>query len=383
MRQTDAEVVILAWDMDGSMGECAVCRAFEDVDSQIGAALRQYVKSSTQLVSGSVGEVIIRPATNRKDRGLEQRNTLVGRARPYKKYSTPTVLAKVLQGVRTVLESAENTEVALEKDDKSLVQTLYEQYSGKPSIWSNSYKSLLMRIGYDAHCLGLEDRKYEVFFDLTHPGEESVAGSMKLDIILGLAWQYQGEKEVELNIFDDRFYDPEPGDEEPMTAVCMFLREYPQVLPSNVTVKMHKLDYFELQRFVEVGAAKRGVVTGQDSVDREESVEKIRNLGEEVFGDATEQERTKLLEAMMGPQYEIRGTSGLSALYNTPGLAFWEQVMHPAAQAFCLYYNWHKSASADTIWDFARKQQIEDLLQTNHCKITEASAEKEGATNRP
>ena len=85
------EVVILAWDMDGSIGESVLCDALARKESVVRQQFTDYLQQNTSVFSEHTKQVIIQPATNRKDQGLEYRNTLS----KVRKYATSIVLEKV------------------------------------------------------------------------------------------------------------------------------------------------------------------------------------------------------------------------------------------------------------------------------------------------
>lgn len=375
------EVVILAWDMDGSIGESVVCDALARRESVVRQQFTDYLQQNTSVFSEHTKQVIIQPATNRKDQGLEYRNTL----RKVRKYATSIVLEKVAVCVREMLAEAQKEDCDVVVDNTPLVQRLYSQYAGTAGIWAGSYQSFLQTLDAQARIGGKASSLVD-YFDITQShSERSIAGDMKLDILLALVWQQWGEKPIEWNFFDDRFYtDYDSDDSSPLHPVCRFLAEYPYIIPANIVMKIHKLDYFELSSFTEVWAQKQGLPLPLDSCENPQAIATWIDMTEVSWQAADEEAKKALKKRIWSHEYTIVGTSvAQESLWSKSGLTLWLDLLQPAAEAFWVYNRMQQIDSQSLVWYEMAKQKITDLLGEHLEVVREASAKKEGMHRGP
>ncbi len=375
------EVVILAWDMDGSIGESVLCDALARRESVVRKQFTDYLQQNTSVFSEHTKQVIIQPATNRKDQGLELKNT----QGKLKKYATSIVLEKVAVCVREILTGAQKEDCDVVVDNTPLVQRLYSQYAGIGETWTGSYQSFLQTLDAQAR-IGSKTSSLADYFDFTKSHiEQSIAGDMKLDIILTLVWQQWGEKPVEWNFFDDRFYTNYTSDDsEPLHLLCQFLAAYSSLLPANVTAKMHKLDHFELGRFIEAQAREKRKSLPEESCDIEGAISTWIDWVDTCWHEVDDSTRARLSQRIWSHEYTIVGTSTIrESLWSKPGLEIWLDLLQPAAEAFWIYSRMHQIGSKPPVWYEMIKQKITDLLGRHQKVITEASAKQDGAHRGP
>lgn len=375
------EVVILAWDMDGSIGESVLCDALASRESVVRQQFTDYLQQNTSVFSEHTKQVIIQPATNRKDQGLEYRNIL-GKVR---KYATSIVLEKIAVCMREMLTEAQKEDCDVVVDSIPLVQRLYSQYAGTGEIWAGSYQSLLQTLDTQARTGGKASSLVD-YFDITQShSERSIAGDMKLDILLALVWQQWGEKPIEWNFFDDRFYtDYDSDDSSPLHPVCRFLAEYPYIIPANIVMKIHKLDHFELSSFTEVWAQKQGLPLPLDSCENPQAIATWIDMTEVSWQAADEEAKKALKKRIWSHEYTIVGTSiAQESLWSKSGLGLWLDLLQPAAEAFWVYNRMQQIDSQSLVWYEMAKQKITDLLGEHLEVAREASAKKEGMHRGP
>ena len=375
------EVVILAWDMDGSIGESVVCDALARRESVVRQQFTDYLQQNTSVFAEHTKQVIIQPATNRKDQGLEYHNTL----RKVRKYATSIVLEKVAVCVREMLAEAQKEDCDVVVDNTPLVQRLYSQYAGTAGIWAGSYQSFLQTLDAQARIGGKASSLVD-YFDITQShSERSIAGDMKLDILLALVWQQWGEKPIEWNFFDDRFYtDYDSDDSSPLHPVCRFLAEYPYIIPANIVMKIHKLDHFELSSFTEVWAQKQGLPLPLDSCENPQAIATWIDMTEVSWQAADEEAKKALKKRIWSHEYTIVGTSvAQESLWSKSGLTLWLDLLQPAAEAFWVYNRMQQIDSQSSVWYEMAKQKITDLLGEHLEVVREASAKKEGMHRGP
>ena len=375
------EVVILAWDMDGSIGESVLCDALVKKECLFRKQFTDYLQQNTSVFSEHTKQVIIQPATNRKDQMLEYRNTL----REVRKYATSIVLEKIAVCLREMLAEAQKEDCDVVVDNAPLVQRLYSQYAGTAKTWAGSYQSLLQTLDAQARIDGKASSLAD-YFDITQShSQQSIAGDMKLDILLALVWQQWGEKPVEWNFFDDRFYtDYDSDDSSPLHPVCRFLAEYPYIIPANIVMKIHKLDHFELSCFTEVWARKQGLPLPLDSCDNPGGIAAWIDMTEASWQEADEEEKKALKKRIWSHEYTIVGTStAQESLWSKSGLALWVDLLQPAAEAFWVYNRMQQIDPQPLVWYEMAKQKITGLLGRHLEVVREASAKQEGMHGSP
>ena len=231
---------VLAFDMDDCLASDLLLKLLED-DEKFQAIF------PTEIMNPEISQshpVIIQSASNRKDHHLDQLNQ--ARNQSYLTRNALNILADKLH------QRSEKSQITI--NDKLLVEQLFPRANRE-----EHYTDCLKQLDRNRRHSAAEQRQQAqtgMFQRSTHQipastlyNYDTPAFKQKLDVILVLAGQYANDKrEVEINFYDDRFYNTVFESHLPLYDVVAFIKKNPSLIPKNVTLNFCKLDSYALEK---------------------------------------------------------------------------------------------------------------------------------------
>ncbi len=231
---------VLAFDMDDCLASDLLLKLLED-DEKFQAIF------PTEIMNPEISQsypVIIQSASNRKDHHLDRLNQ--ARNQSYLTRNALNILADKLH------QRSEKSQITI--NDKLLVEQLFPRAHRE-----EHYTDCLKQLDRNRRHSAAEQRQQAqtgMFQRSTHQipastlyNYDTPAFKQKLDVILVLAGQYANDKrEVEINFYDDRFYNTVFESHLPLYDVVAFIKKNPSLIPKNVTLNFCKLDSYALEK---------------------------------------------------------------------------------------------------------------------------------------
>lgn len=224
-------LLVLGFDMDGCLVDDFL---YPGLASNHRFAINAMQRILLLVDARSYDEIVVRPATNRKDKTSDENNA----------HSQHTPLTgEALRTVYQVLSSLlHDSDVRVSLDLRLHVDQLFP--SDEPDAPSEYSDQVVKMLALCDGALTVDDVNQSLF------SKQSNEAVDKVDIVMALAYQYADDPErkvVTMAMIDDRFFTDAEEEVKSLHAMMQFFASHSHYLPSNLTLMAVRMDPYVIK----------------------------------------------------------------------------------------------------------------------------------------